>query len=764
MANLVIVESPAKAKTITKYLNSNKELTSKYGSFVVASSYGHIRDLLKGQLGIDISKNFTPTYQITEEKKKTVAELQSKAAQAKMVWLASDYDREGEGIAAHLKEVLKLKNNYKRITFTEITPRALEQAVLNPRLIDDNLVDSQETRRLLDRIVGFKLSPLLWKRYRTENAVGLSAGRVQSAVMHIILQRESEINAFDSGSYWYYLGDFTLEIKQGNTKRIPLTEAKLYKGGTVLKESSEQSARKLLKSIKNVFKVIDVKNKESKKNADLPFITSSLQQEAHSKHGFTLKRTMQLAQELYEKGHITYMRTDSYNISEDFQAEAGTYIRDTYGDAYWNPGGSKKGRKKQKNAQEAHEAIRPTHVQTLADALSEFSADHRKLYDMIWKRTVAFFMPACIYDEIEVKYSDKSFDSDMWFLSTFSRIKFNGYMIVYGAKNDTKDEATFANYMSCLTSASKHSITCNEVYAKNTWNSPPARYNESSIIKVLESEGIGRPSTYAGIMNKLFDKKYIIKTDVKGIDKSTKSFKYIAKNGSITEELGQISIGAERSRIVPTDIGAEIDKFLGEHFSYIVDKQFTANMEADLDRIAEGDKSKLDMLTSFWKVFGKDVSTMEGIKEKKVVLKTESLSLSIDGQQYIIRHAKYGPVIEYTGKDDKKVFVNLKPYLKMMKKELSDIDETDVRMLLSYPQKIATIDKKDFVFVYGPYGFYGKWNGENIRLPQRTVWAVLKQEDFVHALKSSIEYHKTKEDSNSKVDAPKKKIMHLKKK
>ena len=763
--NLVIVESPAKAKTITKYLNGNKTLTSKYGTFVVLSSYGHVRDLAKGQISIDIANGFEPTYQVSEDKKKIVSELQAKAAEANVVWLASDHDREGEGIAAHLKDVLKLKN-YKRITFTEITPKALEQAVQNPRLIDNNLVDSQETRRLLDRIVGFKLSPLLWKKYRTNSAIGLSAGRVQSAVMHIILQREKEIDGFDSGAYWYYIGEFALTL---GPKKIPLTECKLYKGTTVLKETSKINVITFFKHLKNKFKVTEFKNRESKKNADLPFITSSLQQEAHGKCGFTLKRTMQLAQELYEKGHITYMRTDSYNISEDFQAEAEKYITSTYGETYWNQGGSKKSRKKQKNAQEAHEAIRPTHVQMTSDGLKDFSADHKKLYDMIWKRTVAYFMPACVHDEIEIKFADvgsKSFEKDMHFISTFSRVKFNGYMIVYGIKNEHKEAGVFAQYIEALSSPSKHSIACKEIISKNTWNSPPARYNESSIIKALESEGIGRPSTYAGILTKLFDKQYILKSDIKGMEKPVLSYKYSANAGRLIEEAGTVTIGMERSKLVPTDIGKEIDTFLDENFSYITDKHFTANMEADLDGIAEGEKDKLDVLGGFWKIFGRDLEKFDGLKDKKVVLKMEGSTLEVDGVVYTVRLAKYGPVIESAGPDSKKNFINLKPYLKMMKKEMSDIDEDDIRLLKSFPKSLGNIENKEFVFVYGPYGFYGKYNDQNIKLMPKTVWSILKgEDDAMTCILANIDYHQknktgTAETTSSPGSLGKKSIAH----
>lgn len=728
MKNLVIVESPAKAKTITKYLNSNPNLKS-HGVFIVASSMGHIRDLKKKDLGIDINNNFTPTYQITDEKTKVVSELKKKAGDADVIWLASDYDREGEGIAMHLKEVLNLKK-YHRITFTEITPKALENAICNPRLIDMNLVHSQETRRILDRLVGFKVSPLLWKRFSTSAGTGLSAGRVQSAVMNIILKRETEIREFKSTAYWYFLGNFVLRMAK--KEEVKLEDIKLYKDNHVYKEANENQVKSFFKNIKNVFTVEDIKSKQSKRNPDLPFITSSLQQEAYNKFGFPINRTMKLAQELYEHGHITYMRTDSYNISDDFRAATASYIIQEYGENYYGGGVSR--RKSQKNAQEAHEAIRPSDVATLSVNL-DMSGDHKKLYDMIWKRTVAFFMTACVYDDLEIKIVDESFTGvDMYFVATFSKVKFNGYLKVYGVESESYD---FSGYVKGLSNPKTYTLKCVDICAKNTWQSPPSRYNESSIVKVLETEGIGRPSTYAGILSKLFDKRYIIKSDINGVKKETKHYFY--KVGRVTEEKSEVTIGEERTRIVPTEIGEAIDRFLQEHFSYIVDKRFTANMEADLDKIANGEKQKLSVLSVFWEVFGKDVSKLENIKEKKTTLKLESNSLDINGVKYITRFAKYGPVIEYDSAGQKK-YIGLKSYMKQFRKELNNVDADDIRLLTSLPKTIGMIDDSPFNFVYGPYGFYGKYKERNIKLPFKVVKNILGGTVTEEDLRKCIDY------------------------
>jgi DNA topoisomerase-1 len=741
--NLVIVESPAKAKTITKYLNSNKRLAG-LGQFFVMASMGHVRDLDKKALSIDIDRGFVPDYQVSAEKEATVSGLQKKAKQCDVVWLASDFDREGEGIAMHLRDVLHLKS-YKRITFTEITPRALEQAILNPRVIDENLVDSQETRRILDRIVGYKISPCLWKNYKTENmgGVALSAGRVQSAVMHIILEREREINEFDSSSYWYFLGNFMLSLLGEPAQELKETKLHGGAGGTVLKESEGAAALGLLKRLKGIFKIKAVKAKERKVSPDLPFITSSLQQEASNKLGFGLKRTMQLAQELYEKGHITYMRTDSYNISDDFKADCQKYIVGKWGDAFFNASGSSKRKAKAKNAQEAHEAIRPTDVNMRAGDLDDkISPDHKRLYDMIWKRTIASFMTSCIYEDLDIQIVDESFSKDnSHFQATFSKVKFNGYMVVYGVANDVYDYNKYINAINTR----KYKLDCSGIVAKNTWQSPPQRYADASIIRALENESIGRPSTYSGIMTKLYDKRYVVKSDVAGEEKPTLNFVYSPKSKRITEEKGTVTVGAERNKIVPTAIGMEIDKFLQAHFPYIIDKTFTASMEADLDKIAEGDKGKLEVLGGFWSVLKRDVEKVDKGpgRGKKQVLKSESYEHVVGGTSYTLRIARYGPVIEWQ-KDlipgDKKSYVSLKAFLTFTKKGMEDVDAQDIAMLVSLPKKIAKIRGSDFMLAYGPYGFYGKWQEKNVKLPFKTIKSILGEDVQASDLEKAIDY------------------------
>lgn len=736
--SILIVESPAKAKIIAKYLNSNENL-KHFGKFEVFSSMGHIRDLEKKNLGIDIDNNFLPKYIIIDNKKDLVKNLINKIKDADMVWLASDYDREGESIAFHLKETLKLKK-YKRITFTEITPKALENAILHPRLIDERLVDAQETRRFLDRIVGFKLSPLLWKQFKSDSWSGLSAGRVQSAVLNLIIDKEVEISNFESLSYWHYLANFVLKL---SNEEHNFSNLDLYKGNTILKITDKNQTLKILNNIQNNYSISNITQKEIKKSPDMPFITSSLQQEANSKLGFSLKKTMTVAQELYEKGYITYMRTDSYNISDDFKKTAQDFIYNKYGSNYWSGGIQKKS---VKNSQEAHEAIRPTNIKLQEDEL-KLSNECNKLYTLIRNRTIAYFMSQCIMDELSFHITDSSFNSDMFFKSTISKIKFNGYMIVYGYKNENYDFNKFLN----IFKENKYKLINEYIKAKNTWTNPPARFNESSLVKILEKEGIGRPSTYSNILTKLFDKNYIIKTDIKGNEKTT--IDYIYKNNKIEEKNNIIMNGEEKSKLIPTNTGIEINKFLEKNFDYILDKTFTANMESDLDKIALGEKNKESILNIFWKKFNNDLSkyTDKIQSVDKINVRTENRTYKINGNIYIIRQAKYGPVIEYKDNNQTK-YINLKSYMQLTKKQISDIDKNDIELLLNTPIDMGKIDNINAYLTYGPYGFYIKYNNLNINLPYKTTINFIKNKELSSKdIKSAIDYYHKKNKKSTDI-------------
>ncbi len=741
--NLVIVESPAKCKTISKYLNSSKDL-KHYGKFVVVASMGHIRDLPKKELGIDIEHGFLTTYKVSEDKKKVVADLVKKRRDADFVWLATDADLEGAAISNSIKEELKLhKDKYKRIVFTEITQKALENAFRNAGDIDYKKVDAQETRRILDRLVGFKLSPLLWGRFK--GVIGLSAGRVQSAALNILVQKENEIKEFSSKSYWSIAGTFVLNYKH------ELDDIKLYDGDNkVYKESQKTNATKLLKAIGQQFYVSGAKGRQTRIKPDLPFITSTLQQEAHGKLGFTIKKTMSIAQELYENGYITYMRTDSYNLNEDFSNSVISYIKANYGGMYvGGDDADRKAKRIKKSAQEAHEAIRPTRID-MKD--SDLGGDHQKLYDMIWKRTAAYFMKPAVYDEVDLQITEAKLleQKGMHFLATFKKCKFNGFQIVYGIFSEKYD------FSELLSNSKTYKVESKHLIAKNTWMSPPCRYNEGSLVKILEQEGIGRPSTYATILSKLFDKQYCIKTDVQGIQQEAIHMKIIpGVTGSFEEIKETVCVGAERSKFVPTDIGIKILEFLQQDFDYIIDRQFTAHMEADLDKIADGEKTRNEVLTMFWKRFGTDIIKQQRNKAPKELIEAKSKQLVVGGTSYTIRIARYGPVIQ-----EGKNFIGLKPYLKYMKKEYLDITEEDVEFLNSMPVKIGCVDGKDANIVYGPYGFYVKWNGMNVKLYDRVIIQFIKTRTVDEKdLQSSIEYAKnksTKPEIDNKSNVPKK--------
>ena len=739
--NLIIVESPAKAKTIAKYLNASKALRH-LGKFSVMASYGHIRDLKNRELSVDIDNDFNTHYEVLKDKAKLVEELKQKVKMVDNVYLAADYDREGEAISEHIRETLGLKK-YHRITFTEITPKALEKAILTPRLIDENLVDAQETRRVLDRLVGFKISPLLWKKYNA-NKIHLSAGRVQSAVLHIVREKEEEIKRFTSEKYWYFNGNFNLQMGSEVHK---LEDVKLYDTDRVYKIDNDVSTVRLyLSRITNDFYITDLKSRQLKQNPDLPFITSTLQQEAYSKHGFPLKRTMAIAQDLYEKGYITYMRTDSYNISDDFKKDAEQYILQTYGDQYYEA--VQKKTKKSKNAQEAHEAIRPTNINTTSITELGFTVDHKKLYDLIWKRTVGYFMKAVIYDELEIRIHDKGLPKSAYFLSSFKKIKFNGFMILYGVKNETYN---FEKYINAI-KQKLYSVSCLSIVARNTWTSPPARYSEATIIKTLENESIGRPSTFATILAKLFEKHYVLKSDVRGVDKDVVHVLY-EPSKPLVDKKEVITVGHERSKLIPSEIGIEIDQFMENNFNYIIDRKFTATMEEDLDKIAEGVVSRSDVLKLFWNTFGKDVERVESVKKsEKVKVETQQLSYDVDGITYIIRLSKFGPVIQYKPypNAEKDKYIDIKAYLKYTNKSYTNVSKDDVVFLTNLPRKIATINGNDLMLTSGPYGLYFKYNDENVKIPLKMIKRLLDPEDSITIteLDSVIQFHKNKKQSD----------------
>lgn len=729
--NLVCVESPGKVATILKYLNSNPAL-SHYGKFVVLASFGHVRDLAKKKLGIDIDKGFEPQYEFLTDKKANLDKIKKAAKEADEVFIASDNDNEGEFIAESLRVAMNVGQNYKRIVFTEITSSALQNAIEHPRKIDEDQLQSQQCRRILDRLVGFKLSPLLWKKF-SSGSITLSAGRVQSAVMHLIILREKEIEAFVSSAYWHFNGDFKLKIGKDVSE---LEEVKMYKKDLVHKVDDVKGVETLMKGFKNDWTVTDVNNKETRQSPDAPFITSTLQQEASGKLRLGIKQIMGIAQQLYEGGHITYMRTDSFNMSDTFKAAAKDYIVDAYGENYYSGGVIKK--KAVKGAQEAHECIRVTHVEK-PELEGKFGADHKALYKLIWQRSVAYLMKPAVFDELDVSIRDSGMAKDLMFKTVFKKVKFNGYLAVYGVQNET---GNFTQYLQALKDG-KYELTCSEVRAKNTWTSPPARYNDASLVKLMEQNGIGRPSTYASILEKLFEKTYVIKTNIQGNDADVVD--YVVKPGntkSLKKTNGVVKVGAETNKVKPTDIGFEIDGYLNEKFEYIVDKNFTAKMEEDLDLIAEGKKKRLEVLNKFWDKFSANLDDELKKKEDKKMVETESKQIDVDGKTFTVRIGPFGPLAEYDN-GGKKTFLGLKGYLQAIKKEYLDVEKEDLSFIMSLPKKMGVVDKKDVMLHLGPYGFYLKYDKMNVKIPKFAMADFLETKSLtVEQMKGFIEYSK----------------------
>ena len=735
--NLVCVESNGKVASITKYLNDNPAL-KKYGKFVVVASLGHIRDLPKKRLGIDIENGFKTEYEYLVEKQDAMDKIKKAAAGASTVYLAADKDFSGQEIAESVRLFLNLGENYKRMTFNEITAPALQYAVEHSGKIDQLQLAAEQCRRILDRLVGFKLSPLLWKKF-TSGIITLSAGRVQSAVMHLIVQREKEILAFKSSPYWHMNADFVLKVGKDTT---PLEEVKLYKDENVYKTEKEADVKAFFKSIKNNWEVDEYKQKVTRQSPDAPFVTSSLQQEASGKLKMGVKRVMAVAQELYEGGHITYMRTDSYNMSDTFKESAKKYISQTYGANYVTE--KEKSVKKAKGAQEAHECIRVTHVET-PELGGKFGREQKELYKLIWQRSVAYLMSQAVYDELALEIRDTGMVKGMFFKSVFKKVKFNGYLAVYDVKNEIND---FIKYTSALDSG-KYDLDCSQVRAKNTWPSPPARYNDAGIVKLMETNGLGRPATTATILEKLYDKTYVIKTDVLGDEKPTVDYVFVPSKKTTKEEKGKAMVGAEQGKAKVTDIGFKIDEYLTQHFDYIVDKDFTANMEGDLDLISEGKKKRNDVLSTFWNKFSKDLKTQGDKKEEKLKIETEKREIKLAGKTYIVRMGPYGPLVEYD-KDGKKAYIGLKGYLPMAKKEYTDVNEDDIKFLLDLPKKVGSVEGKDAMVVIGPYGPYLKWNDMNVKIPRFALKEFGETKSFTaEELKGFIDYAKNKPKAES---------------
>ena len=682
--NLLIVESPAKAKTIEAILGKD---------FEVKSCYGHIRDLEKNDMGIDITNNFKPTYIIPSEKVKVVNELKSLAKKADEVWLASDEDREGESISWHLAEVLKLDpKTTKRIVFHEITKPAIEKAVQNPRIIDMNLVDAQQARRILDRIVGFELSPVLWRKIGQQG--GLSAGRVQSVAVKLIAEKEREINNFKATS------SFKIEALLAATDINDKTVTFKAEGN---KYNEAEDAEEFLRTcIGANYTVKDIQVKPGKRTPAAPFTTSTLQQEASRKLGYGVSKTMLLAQRLYESGKITYMRTDSLNLGETAMNDIKLQINKTYGEKYLQV---RKYKNKNESAQEAHEAIRPTYMQNSSVDDPELN----RLYELIWKRTIASQMADAELEKTIAKINISTNNAEL--TASGEVIKFDGFLKVYFESTDDDDDAE--NDESRLPNLTVgQSLDFNQMTATEKFTKHSARYTEASLVKKLEELGIGRPSTYAPTISTIIKRNYVEKKDKEGVKRDYRILKL--KNDVIQKVTEQENTGAEKSKLFPTDLGLVVTDFLNLHFEKVMDYSFTANIEEEFDEIAEGKMKWSTMVGDFYGPFHSGVEHTLETAERAV----GERSLGIDeatGKPIIARMGKYGPMVQIGAPDDdeKPRFAKLKS-----SQSIETISMNEALELFKLPLTLGEHEGLEVSVNIGRFGPYVKWGEQFISIPK----------------------------------------------
>lgn len=672
--NLLIVESPAKAKTIEKILGED---------FEVKSCYGHIRDLKKEEMGIDINNQYQPTYIIPEDKAKVVKELRQFAKKAGEVWLATDEDREGEAISWHLCEVLGLDPSLtKRIVFHEITKPAIQTAVNNPRTVDMNLVNAQQARRILDRIVGFELSPVLWRKMSMKN--NLSAGRVQSVAVRIIAEREREINAFTAISTFRIEALFSANDISGK-KVIFSAEGK--------KHQNSETAEAFLKSCINAeYTVSDIQVKPGKKTPSAPFTTSTLQQEASRKLGYSVSRTMILAQKLYESGKITYMRTDSVNLSDTAMTDISGLINQQFGKKYLQV---RKFRNKNESAQEAHEAIRPTYMENA----SVEDSDLRRLYELIWKRTIASQMSDA---ELEKTIAKVSISTNKEELSAQGEVlKFDGFLKVYMEDRDDEDITEDEHQEGMLPPlAVNQKLPLKEMRATERFSRPLPRYTEASLVKKLEELGIGRPSTYAPTISTILKRGYVEKRDKEGVKRDFRILKL--KENKISSSVEQENTGAEKSKLFPTDLGLVVTDFLKQYFDDIMDYNFTARIEEEFDEVAAGVMKWNKMIDDFYIPFKKDVEhTIENAERIK-----GERELGIDpvsNKKVVARMGRYGPMVQIgeVSDEDKPKFAKLKNT-----QSIETISFDEAMELFKLPRTLGQFEDSDVNVNIGRFGPY----------------------------------------------------------
>ncbi len=679
--NLVIVESPAKAKTIEKFLGEG---------YKVLSSYGHIRDLKKKTFSIDVNDHFKPIYEIPEDKKKIVSELQAEAKKADVVWLASDEDREGEAISWHLFEVLKLDpKKTRRIVFHEITKNAILKAIENPRQIDINLVNAQQARRVLDRIVGFELSPVLWKKIKP----ALSAGRVQSVAVRLIVEREREINSFVSESSYKVTAHFSTDDKAD------------FRAELDRRFKTKEEAQAFLESCVGVdFKIEDIVTRPVKKMPAAPFTTSTLQQEAARKLGYTVAQTMMLAQRLYENGLITYMRTDSVNLSNLALATSKETIMSLMGERYVK---TRQFATKTKGAQEAHEAIRPTYM---SNETIDGTVQEQRLYELIWKRTLASQMADAELEKTTATIAVGNHTEK--FVAVGEIVVFDGFLRVY--KESYDDDAEPENEMRLLPSLEVgQNLTNQDIVAVQRFTQSPPRYTEASLVRKLEELGIGRPSTYAPTISTIQQRGYVEKGNREGVERPCTTL--TLKKGKITETTRKELTGSEKAKLLPTDVGIVVNDFLKEHFPQIMDYNFTATIEKEFDEVADGEKTWTDMMEHFYEGFHPLVEKTKGLQyEHKVgerLLGTDPGS----GKPVFVKIGRFGPVVQIGSADDKE-----KPRFAQLKKEysLETITLQEALDLFKLPRVLGELDGHPVTVGEGRFGPYIRYENTFVSIPK----------------------------------------------
>lgn len=705
MKNLVIVESPAKAKTIEKFLGPD---------FKVMSSYGHIRDLKSKSFSIDVDKDFSPIYEIPEDKEDIVAGLRKAASQADTVWLASDEDREGEAIAWHLAEVLGLDPaTTKRIVFHEITKKAILNALQHPRTIDINRVDAQQARRVLDRIVGFELSPVLWRKIKP----ALSAGRVQSVAVRLIVERENEIKNFVSEPYYrvnaVFKGEDGTDIRAEYGRRL----------------SSESEARELLAdSANSAFTVGDISTRPLHKSPAPPFTTSTLQQEAARKLGFTVAQTMMVAQKLYEAGHITYMRTDSLNLSDEAMAAISQEIVDSMGDRYLQ---TRRYHTQSKGAQEAHEAIRPTDITDTAP--DDCTDREQRLYTLIRQRAIASQMADAQIEKTTVEISDSRLP-DNRFTATGEVIRFDGFLRVYTEGHDDEGDAPAG--MSILPALhTGEPLTLADMQATERFTQQPPRYTEASLVKKMEELGIGRPSTYAPTISTIQNRDYIERGEREGTPRPYTVFHLDAASGKVTREERTEITGSEKGKLIPTDIGMVVNEFLTRYFPDILDYNFTARVEERFDDIAEGKLPWNAEMRNFYDKFHPMVDeTLNMRLEHKVGERL--LGTDPQGRPVSVKIGRFGPLVQIgdADGDERPQFASL-----LKGQSMADITLDEALRLFDFPRTLGTFEGKDVSVAIGRFGPYVRHDGKFVSIPKDIAPAAVTLDEAVGLIREKRE-------------------------